>query len=101
MLSDEEKRRLEADAAAQMRRYWGDIRAGGLAAAIDDIRARVVEEAWFGRPFYNLSTAVTDAMREHRIYARETEAMERGRELEATQDRDRLASQERDDALER
>jgi len=101
MLSDEEKRRLEADAAAQMRRYWGDIRAGGLAAAIDDIRARVVEEAWFGRPFYNLSTAVADAMREHRVYGREAEAMERGRELEATLDRDRLTSQERDDALER
>jgi len=101
MLSDEEKRRLEADAAAQMRHYWGDIRAGGLAGAIDDIRARVVEEAWFGRPFYNLSTAVADAMREHRIYARESEGMERGRELETTPDRARLASQERDDALER
>jgi len=101
MLSDEEKHRLEVDAAAQMRRYWGDIRAGGLAAAIDDIRARVIEEGWFGRPFYNLSTAVTDAMREHRVYGRESEALARGSELEATPDRDRLAAQERDDALER
>jgi len=95
MLSDEEKRRLEVDAAAQMRRYWGDIRAGGLAAAIDDIRARVIEEGWFGRPFYNLSTAVTDAMREHRVYGRETGALDRQRELEVERQPDKSAEQER------
>jgi len=95
MLSDEEKRRMEAEAAAQMRRSWGDIRANGLAAAIDDIRARVIEEGWFGRPFYNLSTAVTDAMREHRVYGRESGALEQERGLETTTER------ERDDVLDR
>jgi len=101
MLSDEEKRRLEVDAAQQMRRNWGDIRANGLAAAIDDIRARVVEEGWFGRASYNLSTAVEDAIREHGVYGREAESLEQAQELEAELVRDEATEQEQDDALER
>ncbi len=89
MLTDEQKRMLEDDAARDMRRHWGDIKPNALAAAIDDIRARVVEEAWFGKPQMELSGELQKSVRFAELYGQQERTLEQAR----------VAEHERDDAL--
>ena len=53
MLSDAQKREAEQAGRSDVKRFWGDVVASGIAAAIVDIRVHVVEEGWFGRPLYD------------------------------------------------
>lgn len=68
MLSDDQKRELEGLAAEQLRRNWGMVKSRPLAAAIDDIRARFIEEGWFGRPLSEVSNEVQRSMARHDLY---------------------------------
>ncbi|MCC2099329.1 MAG: hypothetical protein KDJ29_20735 [Hyphomicrobiales bacterium] len=70
MLSDEQKREIERMAAEQLRRNWGVVKARPLAEAIDDIRARFVEEGWFGRPMSEIANHVQRAVAQHELYGR-------------------------------
>lgn len=49
MLSKEQKAQIEAAAAQQLREEWGGLSATRVRGVIDDVRAKVVEEAWFGK----------------------------------------------------
>ena len=80
MLSDEQKREIEALAAEQLRRNWGAVKARPLAAAIDDIRARFIEEAWFGRPLTDVSNEVQKMVMQHELYGRVDRGDERSRD---------------------
>jgi hypothetical protein len=49
-LSAEQKRLIEVAASEQIRRSWGGLNATRVRGAIDDIRAKLIEEPWYGRP---------------------------------------------------
>lgn len=90
MLSEDEKRQIQLAAAEQMRQQWGDIRPVSLAAAVDDIRARLVEEGWFGKPLIELSQDMQRSVALQDLYGTDSrEALTR--ELEAKRDRDDVA----------
>ncbi len=86
MLTDDQKREIERLAAEQLRRNWGVVKARPLAAALDDIRARFIEEGWFGRPLAEVSNAVQRSVAQHELYGR----MEREEERLAEQEVERL-----------
>ena len=50
MLTDEQKRAIEVQAAQAIRRSWGGLNGGRARGVIDDIRVKVIEEGWFGKP---------------------------------------------------
>ncbi|MEO1564317.1 MAG: hypothetical protein AAFR98_12840 [Pseudomonadota bacterium] len=77
MLSEDEKRQIEQSAAEQMRQQWGDVRPSALAAAVDDIRARVIEEGWFDKPMLDLSHEVQRAVAMQDLYGAREDAIER------------------------
>lgn len=90
MLTDDQKRELERLASEQLRRNWGVVKARPLAAAIDDIRARFVEEAWFGRPLAEMSNDVQRMVAHHELYGRVDAEAERlaDREMDRSQERE-------------
>ncbi len=49
MLTDEQKRAIENQAAQAIRQSWGGLNGARVRGVIDDIRAKVVEEGWFGK----------------------------------------------------
>jgi hypothetical protein len=68
MLSDAQKKEIELLAAEQLRRSWGVVKPRRLEAAIDDIRARFIEEGWFGKPLTEVSHEVQQRMAQHELY---------------------------------
>lgn len=88
MLSDAQKREIEKLAAEQLRRNWGVVKARPLAAALDDIRARCVEEAWFSLPLNEVSNHLQRVVAQHELYGRMEQAEERSAELEQSDDRE-------------
>ncbi len=50
MLTDEQRRAIEMQAAQAIRQSWGGLNGARVRGAIDDIRAKVIEESWFGKP---------------------------------------------------
>lgn len=90
MLSEDEKRQIQIAAAELMRRQWGDISPVSLAAAVDDIRARLVEEGWFGKPLLELSHDMQHSVILEDLYGSESrEALTR--ELDSHRNRDDVA----------
>jgi hypothetical protein len=101
MLTPEQRRQIEMEEAARMRAAWGGPTAYLIRNILDDIRAKVVEEPWFGKPiteqlndvrrFYGLHVAterermrqepVRDAEHES-VYGREPREREADREHE-------------------
>jgi hypothetical protein len=53
MLSETQKRQAEQAGRADLKRFWGDVVADGIGAAIADIRVHVVEKGWYGQPLYD------------------------------------------------
>ena len=49
MLTPEQKRAIEMQAAQAIRQSWGGLNGARVRGAIDDIRAKVIEEGWFGK----------------------------------------------------
>lgn len=49
MPNETEKRQIEMAAAELIRRSWGGLIASRVRGAVDDIRTKVIEEAWFGQ----------------------------------------------------
>lgn len=95
MLSPEQKQQIERLAAEQLRRNWGVVKARPLAAAIDDIRARLVEEAWFSRPLTEVSNEVQRAAARHELYGKIDSEVERAAEREPDGETDRNDAAER------
>ncbi len=95
MLSDDQKREIERLAAEQLRRNWGMVKARPLAAAIDDIRARLIEESWFGRPLNQVANDVQRAVAQQELYGRMEREEERMAEIEGKSERDRSDIAER------
>lgn len=50
MLTEEQKRAIEMQAAQAIREQWGGLNAMRARGIVDDIRAKVIEEGWFGKP---------------------------------------------------
>ena len=72
MLTDEQKRMIEMQAAQAIRRSWGGLNGMRARGIIDDIRAKVIEEGWFGKP-------VTDQLNDMRYLANEPDKAGLGR----------------------
>jgi hypothetical protein len=53
MLDQEKKREAEQAGRSELKRFWGDILADKIGAAIADIRVHVVEKGWYGQPLYD------------------------------------------------
>ena len=70
----------EKKAKREQHEKWGHPAPEVLAKAIDDIRARVVEEGWFGRSLYEVSHEVADLFRPEDLYGRDEQ--NKGREAE-------------------
>lgn len=56
MLTDEQRRQIEMDAAAQIRsehierrEQWGKLNSHRMRGLFDDLRETIVEEAWYGK----------------------------------------------------
>ena len=64
MLTDEQKRAIAMQAAQAIRQSWGGLNGVRVRGAIDDIRAKVIEEGWFGKP-------TTDQLNDMRYLANE------------------------------
>lgn len=80
MLSEQQKRLIEMQAAEAIRQSWGGLNGTRARGIIDDIRAKVVEEAWFGKP-------VTDQLNEMRYLASAADTAGLGRLYEIAADR--------------
>ena len=89
MLTDDQKREIERMAAEQLRRQWGVVKARPLAAALDDIRARFIEEGWFGKPLTQVASELQRMSAQHELYGRVEREEERLAELEAERDKAR------------
>lgn len=50
MLTEEQKRAIEMQAAQAIRRSWGGLNGMRARGIVDDIRAKVIEDGWFGKP---------------------------------------------------
>lgn len=72
MLTDEQKRAIEAQAAQAIRRSWGGLNGVRARGVIDDIRVKVIEEGWFGKP-------TTDQLNDMRYLANEPDKASLGR----------------------
>jgi len=96
MLSDDQKREIERLAAEQLRRNWGVVKPRPLAAAIDDIRARFIEEGWFGRPLTQIANDVQKSLAQHELYGRVEAEQERQAALETESDRQQRDAAELD-----
>lgn len=72
MLTEEQKRAIETQAAQAIRQSWGGLNGARVRGAIDDIRAKVIEEAWFGKP-------TTDQLNDMRYLANEPDKAGLGR----------------------
>lgn len=90
MLTEAQKRQLAAEGAQEVRRGWGEVLPQSLAAAIDDLRARVIEEGWYERPLYELSTELKDLLRFEELYGQKSNE----REQAPQQDMDRQLDDE-------
>ncbi len=64
MLTDEQRRAIEMQAAQAIRQSWGGLNGVRARGIIDDIRAKVIEEGWFGKP-------TTDQLNDMRYLANE------------------------------
>lgn len=72
MLTEEQKRAIEMQAAQAIRRSWGGLNGMRARGIVDDIRAKVIEEGWFGKP-------VTDQLNDMRYLANEPDMADAGR----------------------
>lgn len=64
MLPKEQKRAIEIQAAQAIRRSWGGLNGARVRGVIDDIRAKVIEDGWFGKP-------ITEQLNDMRYLANE------------------------------
>jgi len=76
VLTEEQKRAIETQAAQAIRHSWGGLNGARVRGAIDDIRAKVIEEAWFGKP-------ITDQLNDMRYLANEPDKASLGRLYES------------------
>ena len=97
MVTPGRRHQLELEGQREQREKWGTPARDVLTQAIDDIRARVVEEGWYGRPLYEVSKDVQKMFNREDLYGRD----ELGHDREAELDREKEREQERDDELER
>lgn len=76
MVSPERKAQLMQEGAQAQREKWGRPLAEVLASAVDDIRARVVEEGWFGKPQFDVGSEVSKVMEAYgdQLYGRQSAA---------------------------
>ncbi len=72
MLTAEQKRAIEMQAAQAIRQSWGGLNGVRARGVIDDIRAKVIEEGWFGKP-------ATDQLNDMRYLANEPDKAGIGR----------------------
>jgi hypothetical protein len=85
MLSEAQKREAEQAGRSDVKRFWGDALADGIAAAIVDIRVHVVEEGWYGKPLYDYGrnsdpTVEFYGLREHQPSAAQEARPERAKD---------------------
>lgn len=76
MVSEERKAQLMQEGAQAQREKWGRPLADVLASAVDDIRARVVEEGWFGKPQFDVGSEVSKVMEAYgdQLYGRQSDS---------------------------
>lgn len=72
MLTQEQKRQIEMQAALAIRQSWGGLNGVRARGIVDDIRAKVLEEGWFGKP-------VTDQLNDMRYLANTPDKADLGR----------------------
>lgn len=87
MLSDAQKREIKALVAQELRRKWGVVKTRPLAAAIDDIRARFIEEGWFGRPLTAVSNEVQKMVAEQELYGQPDGREDQSRDRDTVRER--------------
>jgi hypothetical protein len=87
MVSEAKKREAEAAGQAEMQRFWGDVLADNIGAAIADIRVQVVEKGWYGQPLYDYAR---DLSQSSEFYGRTENQAEAAREQQAERSKDEL-----------
>jgi hypothetical protein len=92
------RHQLQLEGEREQREKWGRPLPEVMTKAIDDIRARVVEEGWYGRSLYEVSQDVEKMFKREDLYGRDDIGKGREAEQEA-----RMQEQERnrDQELER
>lgn len=86
MLTAEQKRVIEMQAAQAIRRSWGGLNGVRARGIIDDIRSKVIEEGWFGKPVADQLNDVRylanepDKATPDRLYERSAEKLDSVRE---------------------
>jgi len=83
--SEQRKLRAELESKNRLQKHWGELKPGALAAVVDDIRARVVEEGWFGKPLQTVGSALTDQVKFHELYGQRQELEAASEQLHSVQ----------------
>jgi len=85
MLTDEQKQQIAQQGAAQMRGSWQDTAVAAIANAVDDVRARLIDEAWFERSA-DLQAVVRESVDRADVYGQDLQVPELDHDREAAQD---------------
>ena len=83
MLSDDERRQIEADAASRVRAEWGHVNARALGDIVAEIRAFIEDGTWGQRSLAGQLSEIIRLAHAHAVFAKDeaaSEQCERGRE---------------------
>lgn len=77
MLSDEERRRIERDAAARLRAQWGRVDPRAIADVAAEVRVRMQEGTWGQRPLAEQADDLARLAHEKRAYTRDEQSRDK------------------------
>lgn len=83
MLTDDQRKAIEAQAASQLRQQWGHVNPRALGDVVAEIRTRMAEGTWGQQSFAEQIDSAARLAYAHAVYTRDEAAAERAdRDLE-------------------
>lgn len=76
MLSDEQRRQIERDAAARVRAQWGEISPRAISNVVAEVRVRMQEGTWGQRPLAEQVDDLARMAQDKQAYARDEQSRE-------------------------
>lgn len=88
MLSDDERKRIAADAASQVRAQWGHVNPRSLGDVVAEIKVRMQEGTWGQQTFTEQLDALARLTHAADVFAKDEAALDAAvRELDAPEAR--------------
>lgn len=77
MLSDDDRRRIEADAASRVRAEWGRVNPRALGEVVEEIRVRMQDGTWGTLSFTEQLDEIVRLNHANAVFAKDEAAFER------------------------